>query len=216
MEDLEVVHLFSRAHELDGGAGDLLHGEGCAAAGVAVHLGEDDAGEAEALVEGLGHVYGLLPEGGVGYEENLVWLDLGLEALEFADECVVDLEAARGVEEDEVGAELLGLFPAVAGDAGNVLGGAVGVAGEVFLLGEGLQLVDGGGSVDVAGDEHGLAPVLGEALGELGGGGGLARAVEADEEDAQRAILAQVGGALAEELDEFVVDDLDDLLAGGD
>jgi hypothetical protein len=43
--------LFAHAEELDGLAGDVANGEGRAAAGVAVHLGEDDAGEAEAGVE---------------------------------------------------------------------------------------------------------------------------------------------------------------------
>jgi hypothetical protein len=51
MEGLEGVGLFAGADELDGLAGDVADGEGRAAAGVAVHLGEDDAGEAEALVE---------------------------------------------------------------------------------------------------------------------------------------------------------------------
>ena len=51
MEGLEGIGLFADADELDGLAGDVADGEGRAAAGVAVHFGEDDAGEAEALVE---------------------------------------------------------------------------------------------------------------------------------------------------------------------
>ena len=53
MEGLEGVGLFADADELDGLAGDVADGERRAAAGVAVHLGEDDAGEAEARVEVL-------------------------------------------------------------------------------------------------------------------------------------------------------------------
>ena len=51
MEGLEGVGLFAGADELDGLAGDVADGERRAAAGVAVHLGEDDAGEAEAACE---------------------------------------------------------------------------------------------------------------------------------------------------------------------
>ncbi len=53
MEGLEGVGLFADADELDGLAGDVADGEGRAAAGVAVHFGEDDAGEAEARVKVL-------------------------------------------------------------------------------------------------------------------------------------------------------------------
>ncbi len=55
-----------------------------------------------------------------------------------------------------------------------------------------------------------------EEAGELGGGGGFAGAVEADEEDAQGAVGGELGGTFAEEAGELVVDDFDDLLAGGD
>ena len=72
MEGLEGVRLFAGADELDGLAGDVANGERRAAAGVAVHLGEDDAGEAEALVEVLRRVDGVLAGHGVGDEEDLL------------------------------------------------------------------------------------------------------------------------------------------------
>ena len=72
MEGLEGVGLFAHADELDGLAGDVADGERRAAAGVAVHFGEDDAGEAEAGVEVLRGVDGVLAGHGVGDEENLL------------------------------------------------------------------------------------------------------------------------------------------------
>ena len=71
MEGLEGVRLFAGADELDGLAGDVADGERRTAAGVAVHLGEDDAGEAEALVKVLRGVDGILAGHGVGDEEDL-------------------------------------------------------------------------------------------------------------------------------------------------
>ena len=50
VEGLEVLELLAHADELDGLAGDRLDGEGRAAAGVAVQLGEDDAVEVHLLV----------------------------------------------------------------------------------------------------------------------------------------------------------------------
>ena len=81
MEGLEGVGLFAGADELDGLAGDVADGEGRAAAGVAVHLGEDDAGEAEALVEVLGGVDGVLAGHGVGDEEDLLRVEQLFELL---------------------------------------------------------------------------------------------------------------------------------------
>ena len=52
-ELLELVERLADADEADGRAGDLLDAERRAAARVAVELREDDAGEAEPVVEGL-------------------------------------------------------------------------------------------------------------------------------------------------------------------
>ena len=66
------------------------------------------------------------------------------------------------------------------------------------------------------GHQHALALALLQALGELGGGGGLARALQADHQDRRRrAVDAQLPGLAfaAQHVDQLVVDDLDDLLA---
>ncbi len=60
MEGLERVIFFANADELDRLAGDLADGERRAAASIAVHFGEDDAGECELLVEFVGRFDGVL------------------------------------------------------------------------------------------------------------------------------------------------------------
>jgi len=67
------------AEELDGLAGDLANAEGGAAAGVAVHLGEDGAGDGELVVEGFGGVDGVLAGHGVGDEEDFGGGEEGFE-----------------------------------------------------------------------------------------------------------------------------------------
>ena len=70
MERLEGVGLLAYAQELDGLAGDVTDGEGCAAAGVAVHFRQDHTSQAEALVEVGGGIDGVLAGHGVGDEED--------------------------------------------------------------------------------------------------------------------------------------------------
>ena len=63
---LELVELFADAGEFDRALGHLAHGERRAAAGIAVELGEDEAGDLEGVVEMGGHAHRLLAGGGVG------------------------------------------------------------------------------------------------------------------------------------------------------
>ena len=93
-EGLEGVRLFAGAEELDGRAGDVADGEGCAAAGVAVHLGEDGSGDGEEIVEGLRGVDGVLAGHGVGDEQDLGGAQDRLELGELRHQVFVDVEAS--------------------------------------------------------------------------------------------------------------------------
>ena len=55
-----------------GRAGDLLHAERRAAARVAVELRQDDAGQPEAIVEGLRRLDRVLPDHRVDDEEDVL------------------------------------------------------------------------------------------------------------------------------------------------
>ncbi len=58
--------------QLDRLAGDGAHRERRAAAAIAVDAGQDDAGDADALVEALGEIDGVLAGQAVGDEQDLV------------------------------------------------------------------------------------------------------------------------------------------------
>ena len=77
------------------------------------------------------------------------------------------------------------------------------------MLGRRFQLLAGGGAVDVDGDEHGAVAGFFEPLGELAGGGGFAGALQAGHEDDGWGLggFFEAGGVVAEDVDEFVVDD---------
>ena len=72
------------------------------------------------------------------------------------------------------------------GDGDRVLRAAVEVDRDLDLPAELLELVDRGRALEVGGDERGRLPLLAQEQRELGGGGRLARALEAGEQDHRR------------------------------
>ena len=60
IEHLERVGFLAQTHEADGLARDGAHGQGRAAAPVAIHPGQDHARHADLAVEFGGHVDGVL------------------------------------------------------------------------------------------------------------------------------------------------------------
>ena len=85
MEDVEVLELLAGGREQDRHAGDLAHRQRGAAAGVAVELGQDDAGEADALAERIGGGDGVLADHRVEDEQGFV----GLTASRIAAACAI-------------------------------------------------------------------------------------------------------------------------------
>ena len=85
------------------------------------------------------------------------------------------------------------------------------------LRGQRTQLVDRGGPVDVATDHHDLLRVLaGQVPRQLGGGRGLARALQTGQQNHHRRWRVQVESLVyfAHDPDQFIVDDLNQGLPG--
>ena len=100
------------------------------------------------------------------------------DAHELLHELVVDVQPAGGVDDGHV-ALLAREGDAVARDVDRVDVGAGRVDRHADALGQRDELVDGGRTVDVGGDQHRALAVLLEQLGQLGAGRGLARALQA-------------------------------------
>jgi hypothetical protein len=127
------------------------------------------------------------------------------------------VQAAGGVDDHDVTPLRLGLLDAPGGRLDRV-GRAPLVDGHLQRLAERLQLLDGGGPVDVAGDQRGRALLLGQQASQLSAGGGLAGALQAGHQDhGGRAVRErELGAGLAHKAGQLLVHDLDDLLAGGE
>ena len=95
----------------------------------------------------------------------------------------------------------------------------IGSVSHLHLLAEHRELLHRGRPPRVERSHQHLAAVaLGEPLGELGGGGGFAGALQADHHDGDRGGRVEIDrlGVGAERRDQLVVDDLDHHLAGRD
>ncbi len=123
MEILQRVHLLADAEELDRPAGDRAHRQRRAAAPVAVHAGEHDAGDADPLVERLGEIDRVLAGQRVGDQQDLVRAGGVADLRHLRHQRLVDMGAAGGVEQHDVVALQAGDALGAPGDRHRVLAG---------------------------------------------------------------------------------------------
>ncbi len=219
IELLQRVELLAGADQLDRLAGDRAHGQGRAAATVAVDAGEHDAGQADALIEGARQIDGVLAGEGVGDQQNLVRIGGALDLGRLAHHGVVERGAAGGVEQHHVVAAEAGSLERALGDLRRHLALDHRQRVDPGVAAEHGELLHRRRAAHVErGHQHFLPLAVGQPLGDFGGGGGFAGALQADhhEDDRRRGVKIDAGALRAQRLDQLVVHDLDHHLAGGD
>ena len=102
VKDLELVGFLADADELDGPAGRGDDRQGRSAPGVAVELGQDDRGQADLLLEGLGAAHGVLARHGVADIDHFDGGEDVLDQAQLIHQLVVDVEAARRVDDEGI------------------------------------------------------------------------------------------------------------------
>ena len=169
-----------------------------------------------ASLELLGDVDGVLAGHRVEHHQHVVRLGRVAHAHELVHQVAVDVQAAGGVDDHDVAALRGRGLDAVARDRDRIAARAALEDRHVDLPAERLELLDGGGALQVAGHERRLQALLGEQVRELAGRGRLARALQAAEQDHRRRLGGhrELRAGRAEQLGELLVDDLHDLLAG--
>ncbi len=127
--------------------------------------------------------------------------------------------AARRIENDDIMAAELGRLYGARGDLDGCLAGDDRQRVDAGLHAELAQLFLRGGTARIErGEQHLLLRPLRQALADLAGGSGLTGTLQADHHDDDRSRGVQINGDAfgAEHVHQFVMDDLDDHLAGLD
>ena len=217
VEGFEAADFFAGADEFNRFAGNVAHGKRRAAACVAVHFGEDNAGERQGFVEGLGGVHGILAEHGIHYKQGFHRIHGFMQRLDFGHHGFVHRQSAGSIDHQHVVEMLFGVIQRGLGDGHGLLGNVGGEEIRAHLLGQEAQLLDGGGAVYVGRhQQHFLALLFFEQAGELTGGGGFTRTLQAGHQHHGRGHGGQVEAAVlrAHQLGERLVDHADKGLAG--
>ena len=166
------------------------------------------------LVEVRRHIHRLLARGRVQHEQDFLRLDQVAQPHQFLHQRLVNLQPAGRVENERVAVVLPGEIQRLAGDFQNIRFPFERKDGHLDLPAQGFQLLHGRRAVDVRRHQQRLARLLLQPAGQLGAGGRLARAVQARQHQAARiAAQRQPRVGRAEQLDQFVMDNLDDLLS---
>ena len=217
MKQLDHVQLFPGAHKLDGLARGCPDGQGRTAPGVAVQLGQQHSINTQCLVKGGGGVNGVLAGHGIHYQEDFMGMDIFLDTLQLVHELFINVQTACGIQEYNVISVVRGVFQRLPGDVHRVALAHL-KNGNVQLLAHHLQLLDGGGAVHVAGHQQGPFAVLAaHETRQLCAVSGFTGALETHHHHHRRSLRrgGKTGVAAAHELGKLLVDDLDDLLGGG-
>ena len=215
MERFQRVRLLAHAHKFERLAGDGADGEGRAAARIAVHLRKDGSRDAQALMKLVGGLDGVLAGHSVGDEEDFGGVEEFLERGELGHELVIDVQTARGVDQQDVSAGLDRFFARGAGEIeGLRLFRSTFVDRKLQIPREDAQLLARGGAIHVDRNHDRRVLFFGKIARQLGGRGGFTGALQADDEEyaGRLGCGAQAGLMLAQHLDHLVADDLDDLL----
>ena len=161
----------------------------------------------------------VLPGQAVDDEQGFGRRGAARHRLHLVHQLLVDVEAARGVEHQDVEALKLGRLHRALRDFDRPLTRDDRQGRDVDLLAEDGELFLRGGAIDVERrHQHLFALFFLEPLGDLGGGGGLTRALQADHHDdrGRGDVEIELGGFGTEHFGQRVADDLDHLLARGD
>ena len=226
IEGGKVAETLAGADEANGHSELTGDGEHDAATGGAVELGEDESGDADGLGEGARLEETILPGRGIEHQQGLVGR-LGIAALDDAGDLLqllhqvrLGVEPSGRVDEGDGGAIGLGRGEGIEDDGAGVAAGLVGDDPHVEPVAPDPELVDGGCAEGVGGGEDGeVAPLL-ERPRELRDGGGLARAVYADDQDDEQLGEGSIpagrpGGRDLEDGDELGSEDVAHLGGGG-
>src|ERR1019366_1259613 len=164
-----------------------------------------------------GDVHGFLAGGGIQHEQNFRRLHEVAQPHELLHERLVNLQTSGGVEDQNIAIVRFRKIQSLARNFQNVRFAALEKNRNFNLFAERLELVHRGGTINVRRHEQRLTALFLQQLREFAGRSRFAGAVQADQQNRAGIFVELQRGVLrAEEFDEFVGNNFDDLLAGLD
>ena len=131
-----------------------------------------------------------------------------LRCAEFVHQLIVNVQAAGGVDEDDVAGGKFGFVDCAANNFERLVGASAGPDRGADGFGDLRELFARGGTVDVGGNDERAMAVLREPFCEFAGGGGLTGALQADDHpDGRRLGSEKRLGVFAEQRGEFVANE---------
>ena len=215
VERLDRVQLLARARKLDRTARDRAHRQRRAAARVAVHARQHHAGQRHLGGEAGRDIDRILAGQRIDDQQDFGRRgDIG-HRLHLVHQRLIDMQATGGVEHDDVEALQLGRLQRALGDVDRLLARDDRQRRDIGLGAKHRQLFLCRRALDVERrHQHLLAVLFLQPLCDLGGGGGLARPLQADHHDdgGRGHVDHQVAGFRAQHVGQRVGHDLDDHL----
>ena len=217
VERLEVGQLLADRREHDRFAGDGDDRQRRTTAGVTVEFGQDGAVETDLLTELLRRRDSVLTDHRVDDEQDILRLHGIANPTQFIHQLRVDGQAAGCVDDDDVVQGALGMSTRLAGHLHRITNPIPRLRGEdgnVRPLPHHAQLIHGVGTLQVRGHQQRRVTVGLQVSGEFARKRRLARTLQAGEQNEGRPRLGELQrpGLTAENVDEFFMNDLDDLL----
>ena len=219
METLEVVQALTRRREENRRTRHAAHGQRGTATRVAIQLRQDNAREPDAITEGRRSRDRVLADHGIKDEHDLVGAHGVADGDRLVHHLLVNTEAAGRINDDHVNATLASELDAASRDLDGVTDTVAGLGRPHLHTGafaDNLQLLDSVGALEIGGDEEDGLTLLAQPLAELARQRGLTGTLETREHEDRGTRLGegQLTRRATEDLDEFLVNDGDDLLAG--
>ena len=102
VEFVEIIDLFTRTNELDRLAGNSAHGERRTTTAITINTRQNNAGDADTLIEILGKIDRILTGQRIRHEQNFMRGRNSLDFGHFRHQRLVNMRAACGIENDNI------------------------------------------------------------------------------------------------------------------
>ena len=100
MKNLQCLDRFPNTDKFNRFAGDFLHREGSAPAGITLHFSQDDTGDLKTVIECTSNGHRILTGHGISHKQHLTQGDCSTDLLELGHKSLIHMQSASGIDND--------------------------------------------------------------------------------------------------------------------